>query len=99
MSYITEIFERANLQHLREFLMNGTEACYLETDNYEVRLNKAYKSFKKVLYNAIPDMDEESEILSEFCNALSISENVYMEIGIQVGIILREECARPDRVH
>ena len=29
MNYIDEIFTRANIQQIREFLLHGTEECYV----------------------------------------------------------------------
>ena len=35
MSYIDEIFRRANLQHIREFLLHGVEERKISTKSYK----------------------------------------------------------------
>ena len=45
MSYIAEIFERANLQQIREFLLNGTECLETNHGTYIQRLKVSRKIF------------------------------------------------------
>jgi len=41
MNYITEIFERLNLQQIRAFLLNGVECKKISENSYKQRLKKS----------------------------------------------------------
>jgi len=91
MSYITEILERTNLQHIREFLLHGVECCNVENENYETRIKHAEDRYKKAVFESFPNLSRDSEIFSELNNLLTVYENVNIEIGIRVGIQLIQE--------
>jgi len=91
MSLITKLFERVNLQHIREFLLHGVECCNIQNGDYETRIETAEKNYQKMLLEHIPDLKDDSELSYELSNLLTEYENVYMELGMQVGIMLTEE--------
>ena len=43
MSYINDIFERLNLQQIREFLLHGVVCCEVSGQTYQQRLREAEK--------------------------------------------------------
>lgn len=80
MSYISGIFERANIQQLREFLLNGVDLIEFEDKSYEQRINEDLdKALKSIRLNL-----SKNSLIS----AVSTYGDVYMEIGLQIGIIL-----------
>lgn len=91
MGYIEDIFYRANLQQIRGFLLDGTGPLFVHSENYKTRLDNAYIKYRDTLLKLFPDMEEDSELISDFTSAITACEEVYMEIGIKVGIILANE--------
>ncbi|MPN36775.1 hypothetical protein SDC9_184286 [bioreactor metagenome] len=86
MGYISEIFERANIQHIREFLLNGGELLEVNPAPYEQRLADDLKKALGMVQAYIPE--EHEQIQNTILQAVSSYEDVYMEIGLQVGIRL-----------
>ena len=88
MDYITEIFERANLQHIREFLLNGTECVEVSGESYKQRIDSARKPVVDKIHGKFPGEEESEEIMDEvFCYS-GVNQEVYMEIGMQCGAAL-----------
>jgi len=96
MYSITEIYERANLQHIREFLLHGVECCNIQKDNYKTRIKNAEKNYMKILLEHVPGFKEDTELYYELNNLLTEYENVYTEIGMQLGAMLAEELKNVD---
>lgn len=44
MDYVDQIFDRANIQHIREFLLHGVEYDNISSESYSERLMKAEKN-------------------------------------------------------
>ena len=87
MSYIFEIFERLNLQQIREFLFHGVE-CDVSNETYRKRLEIAEEDVFKVIDENLPNKEERDKVVNEVHHYATISEEVYMEIGMQCGAIL-----------
>ena len=88
MSHITEIFERANIQDLREFLLHGTEENHPTAESYEERLDGVQEELKKAVSRICPDTRKCEKIMDEAMMCSGLSEEVYMEIGLQCGFQL-----------
>lgn len=88
MSYISEIFDRANIQQIREFLLHGTGGANLQHSSYNQRLEETRKSAINKIKARFLDMEEYEPIAEELYQALDTCEEVYMEIGLQVGMML-----------
>ncbi len=86
MSYITEIFERANIQQIRSFLQSGAEDDYIKDKTYKQRITESCKPLNDFLENL-----KSSELDDMVGNALYAYENVYLEIGMQCGFMLAME--------
>lgn len=93
MNYIDEIFLRADIQQIREFLLHGAEG---NTDPrpYKERIDNAHGEFYERLQKDYPDRVEFEEITRLIYNYVSKTEEVYMEIGLQVGAILAAQTAQ-----
>ena len=85
MGYTDDIFKRSNLQQIREFLLYGTEAVTIESGSLEERLKQKQTSTFALLHQKFPDPNEYDEVLGVINGLLSVFEEVYMEIGMQVG--------------
>ena len=86
MSYIDEIFERADLQLIREFLLHGGE-CNIDPRTYKERIEVPQRRLISKLSERY-EGEEEEEITNLVYDYGSANENVYMEIGLQVGALL-----------
>ena len=92
MSYTSNIFDRANIQQIREFLLHGVECVEIETKPYKEQIDEAQKGAMEILQRKFPDMNEREEITREIYNYVSATEQVYMEIGLQCGAKLLSAC-------
>lgn len=86
MSYLSDIFKRANIQQISEFLLNGGGLMKVNHMSYGQRLAEGRKQAMKMIQTHFPNEREEME--SKLLNAVSAYEDVYMEIGLQAGILL-----------
>ena len=85
MSQIKDIFERAIIRGIADYLLFGMGP---DQDNrsYEERLDEPYMRFEKAVEKY--DKSQTSELL-DLCNEVSSeTASVYMEIGLQAGILL-----------
>jgi len=88
MSYITEIFERLDIQHIREFLLHGIDETEIDTRSYMERLKTPEKIMTSMLHSKFSDGKEYEEITDKVYDYATAYEEVYMEIGLQCGFVL-----------
>lgn len=83
--YVDKIFERATIRGIADYLLFGLGPD--EGDrSYEERLDEPYLRFEKAVEKY--DKSKSSELL-DLCNEVSSeTASVYMEIGLQAGILL-----------
>lgn len=83
--YVDKIFERATMRGIADYLLFGLGPD--EDDrSYEERLDEPYMRFEKAVEKY--DKSKTSELL-DLCNEVSSeTASVYMEIGLQAGILL-----------
>ena len=83
--YVDKIFERATMRGIADYLLFGLGPD--EDDrSYEERLDEPYMRFEKAVEKY--DKSKTSELL-DLCNEVSSEmASVYMEIGLQAGILL-----------
>lgn len=93
MSYISEIFTRADIQQIREFLLHGVEGN-ADPRPYKERIESAHGAFSARLHKDYPDENDFEEITQPIYDYVTAIEEVYMEIGLQVGVILAAQTAR-----
>lgn len=88
MDFTKEIFKRATIREVADYLLYGLSP---EEDNrsYEERLDDIYLQYEKLALQC--DKDKQFELLN-LANAMaSESASVYAEIGIQAGILLMKD--------
>ena len=86
--FADKIFERATIRGIADYLLFGLGSD--EDDrSYEERLDEPYMRFEKAVEKY--DKSKTSELL-DLCNEVSSeTASVYMEIGLQAGILLMME--------
>lgn len=87
MSCIHEIFMRADIQRIREFLLHGVDGDP-DQRSYQERTKDAQMHVITNLRKQYQDEHEFEEITGLLYQYAGTIEAVYMEIGIQVGAIL-----------
>lgn len=88
MKFTGEIFERATIRGVAEYLLYGI-TMEKENGDYETRLNESYLKYEKNVFKH--DKNETSELI-DLANAMtSETASVYMEIGLQAGILLMND--------
>lgn len=94
MSYIDEIFSRASIQHIRSFLLYGVDSV-VNTKSYEQRIDDKHdKLFKKIQENCLKqneNLNEWEDLVYQYVNEV---QDVYMEIGLQIGGILTAQVSK-----
>ncbi len=88
MSHISEIFERAHIQCIREFLLRGVAGTDTNPKSIKERVDEAHKSVIELLENKFPDMAEYEEVTARVYDYAGTCEDVYMEIGMQCVFML-----------
>lgn len=88
MNFAAGIFGRANIQQIRSFILDGVEDIKTKPDSYEERINKAKKRAKDFFRERYPDNCEFENVINEVYRYVMETENVYMEMGLQCGILL-----------
>ena len=87
MNYINEIFERASIQQIRSFLLNGVDTVTSDK-SYMERLKEATAPVAAMIKL---EKGEESQEMKLIYDSWTEYEKVYMEIGVEVGIKLAAE--------
>ncbi|GKI14858.1 hypothetical protein CE91St44_13430 [Oscillospiraceae bacterium] len=87
MNHIDEIFLRADIQQVREFLLHGAE-CAADMRTYDERMESADRKVAARLRMACSDKRECEEITGLIYDYVSAVQDVYMELGLQAGVIL-----------
>lgn len=88
MNYTSEIFERANIQHIREFLLHGVPCCEISDKSYEDRIDELQKAAISSVERGFSDNREREAVVSQIFNYADAVESVYMEIGMKCGVAL-----------
>ena len=91
MNYIEQIFDRCNIETLCGFLMHGSELLETDTDGYYKRTQKAEERLNNWLHKQFSDRKEIDEHYSLIYSVISEIQSVYMQIGLQAGIMLATE--------
>jgi len=88
MDYFARIFERADIQKIREFLINGVEGAGIDPRGYNERLDEALTPVRVIIEQKYPDLEDNDKIMGMVFEYSGVNRDVYMEIGLQCGFIL-----------
>ena len=86
--YIHSIFNRADFQHIRNFILNGTEDVIdnIEITSYQEKLKSVEKQIYKRFENLYPQNGSARDAaIGELSDALCVTADIYAEIGMQIG--------------
>lgn len=90
MSYIDDIFKRSSIQHLRSFILDGTINNVDDCRSYDERIDGATKKLISCIRDRIKG--EEAEKIINLVHLYgSTHEDVFLEIGMQIGALLAAE--------
>ena len=88
---VDKIFERATIRGIADYLLFGLGPDK-DDRSYEERLDEPYLRFEKAVEKY--DKSKSSELL-DLCNEVSSeTASVYMEIGLQAGILLMADVVK-----
>lgn len=93
MNYIDEIFTRADIQQIREFLLHGVEAITIDPRTYKERLDSSQRRMSAKLREEYPNSEAYEKITGLVYEYVNAVEAVYMEIGMQAGAKLAIQTA------
>jgi len=88
MSYIDEIFERLDIQHVREYLLHGSECVKVDTRPYKERVESTWKELSTIFHQRFPNKEDYEDMTGYVLDYGTACQNVYMEIGMQCGFVL-----------
>ena len=94
MNCMNKVFERLDIQCIREFLLYGCDPHEIEAGSYMERLEISEKAMSTMLDGKFSDKNERekvADVIYDYANAL---ERVHMEIGLQCGAILVTQLLR-----
>jgi len=90
-NHIQEIFERLNLQQIREFLLHGTEAVAVCGESHHEREAQAYHALGKMLRQHFPQEAQREAAEGELHQCIGNLCDVYIEIGLCCGAELMRQ--------
>lgn len=67
-----------------------------DPDDYHARIQKGEAPLWKFIGRLYPDGDERDEVCGLVCQAISVNQDVYMELGIRLGAKLVLELFQSD---
>ena len=88
MSEFDAIFSRLNLQHLREFLLDGADSPEVSPLDYRRRIEEAWEPVTAAIRSRFPDEEAYEDVIQKIDLYTFAIQNVYMEVGLKCGAIL-----------
>lgn len=85
MIEVKELFNRASLHQLNQFLINGCESENKKVQSYETRLHQAGTDILQKVKALGLDDNKYEEITNDIFKAFKVYEEVYTELGIKAG--------------
>lgn len=90
MEDYTQFLKRAHIQQLRSFLIEGEEfGSWMEEDHrsYEQRRREEERPIWKLLETTFSE-EEIDNAVEKLSRAISVNQEMYMELGMKAGAIL-----------
>jgi hypothetical protein len=85
MDYIKDVFERMDLQRVRQFILDGVGEGDADCLPYSERLKAASEAILNRLMDIYPISDEQDRATADLYEALDAYETVFMELGMKAG--------------
>jgi len=86
-NYIDETFARMSLEQIRAFILTGAGDNHQQykDEQYSQRLKKASDPIYDRINSLYTDRDECEKANNEIANAVTVFQEVYMDIGMKAG--------------
>ena len=84
-NFITETFERMDIEKIKAFILHGTEQEIIHDSPYAERIKHACTPIYKRLEILHLSQSELTEASNELSNAITAYQEIYMEIGMKAG--------------
>ncbi len=97
MNFINDIFRRVNLGQLSAFLIYGIEADEISEKTYKERIDECHKTLHQKAEELFSDKEQRQDFVDYIFDLFGVYENVFMEIGTQVGFKLAAECLNTNK--
>lgn len=89
MSELYEIFERAELESLLQYLIYEVGSLENITDNYEQKIDDSFETFFDKMKQLYPEIEkEEDEVFNVVANLATTHDEIYFATGVLVGFQL-----------
>jgi len=85
MDDFKDILERADIQHIREFILNGHEETVKTKQSYHERITEHSRAIYRRMEKTFPDETELDAVIAELSRVFRDYETVYTEIGMKIG--------------
>jgi len=85
MDNFDEILKRADLQRIREFIINGVGDGDIDPRTYEERQREAEKPMREYLENRYPDEQERAAAFEQILPAICGNQEIFLEVGMIAG--------------
>jgi hypothetical protein len=85
MDDITAALERAQLHRFRSYLLYGTEEYGKPITSYRKALETGSTPINQRLADLCPDSVDRDHAAAELTDALTVYQDVFMELGMKVG--------------
>jgi len=83
--HISDMFNRAELERLCEFIITGIDTVGSERETYSERLKKASAAIEERIRKVSSDEQEYNDIHDELTEATVTCTAVFTEIGMKIG--------------
>ncbi len=78
MKYVDDIFARADIQQIREFLLHGVEENKIDPRPHKERIESARKSLTVRLHRDYPNEQDFEEITAPIYDYVTATEKIYI---------------------
>lgn len=85
MDNFDKILKRADLQSIREYIINGTGDGKIDPRTYHERQQAAEQPMRDFLESRYPDEQERAAVFEKIVLAISGNQDIFLEIGMITG--------------
>lgn len=91
MDFINQVFQRADLQKIVNYLLTGGDMEQTDPRPYYNRILDAEKRLSEVLAQQISDETTREEVSQAIYECFGVYQTTYMEIGMAVAALLHRQ--------
>lgn len=87
---LTEVYSRADVERICSLLLYGTDDYTTDERPVEIRIKEAREKAVFIIRERFPDPKEYDEITEGIDHLSSEIEHIYMQLGFEMGLLIRE---------